>query len=197
MNFDFVQNIIILILGEFCMKVKYLIFAMAFALLNVGCSEKKEEPQSQQQMEQLVSQKKSVVPLDSSQILRYKDIDQSDSIMVGIRAFHAAEKEFVKRWNYTKDTKLFMDVVGKICGELQTCASRLDSVVYKNNVTFILDSLMRNNLLDGAIDARIQEMNGPCFGDNYNKNKKMCNEKSREEVRRMVIEDLERSKGER
>ena len=26
------------------MKVKYLIFAIAFALLNVGCSEKKEHP---------------------------------------------------------------------------------------------------------------------------------------------------------
>ena len=189
------------------MKMKYLIFVTAiFALMNVGCSDKKEETQNQQQIDVPVASdsvkkmpqaKNPKIPLDSSQILTYKDIDQSDSIMVGIRAFRVAEKEFVKRWHYTKDTKLFMDVVGKICRELQTCASRLDSVVYKNNVTFILDSLMRNNLLDGAIDARIQEMNGPCFGDNYNKNKKMCNEKSREEVRRMVIEDLERSRGER
>ena len=195
MNFDFAQNIIILILGELCMKAKYLIFAMAFALLYVGCSEKKEEPQSQQQVEQPVSQKKSVVPLDSSQILRYKDIDQSDSIMVGIRAFHAAEKEFVKRWNYTKDTKLFMDAVGKICREARPCASMQDSIAYKKDVTLILDSLMRNDLLDGAIEARIQEMNGPCFGDNYNKNKKKCDEESEDRVRRKVIEELKRRKG--
>jgi len=188
------------------MKKKYLLIATLFMVVCVGCSDKKENPQSQQQTEVSVAEtpvkkmrqaKNPKIPLDSSQILRYKDIDQSDSIMVGIRAFEAAEKEFVKRWSYTKDTELFLDVVGKICRESRTCASRLDSVAYKNDVAFILDSLMRNNLLDGAIDARIQEMNGPCFGDNYLKNKKMCDEESREEVRRRVIENLERSRGER
>lgn len=188
------------------MKMNYLIFATAFALLSVGCSDKKDESQGQEQMgvsvretrvKKMTKANDPKIPLDSSQILRYKDIDQSDSIMVGIRAFEAAEKEFVKRWSYTKDSELFLDVVGKICRESRTCASRLDSVAYKNDVAFILDSLMRNNLLDGAIDAGIQEMNGPCFGENYLKNKKMCDEESREEVRRKVIENLERSRGER
>lgn len=182
----------------------FCLLAVALVALLCGCSEKKDEPQGLQQTEVSVAEspvkkmpkaKKPKIPLDSSQILRYKDIDQSDSIMVGIRAFSAAKKEFVKQWNYTKDTELFMDVVGKICREFRACASRLDSVAYKNDVTFILDSLMRNNLLDGAIEARIQEMNGPCFGDNYNKNKKKCDEESEDRVRRKVIEELKRSRG--
>ena len=134
------------------MKVKYLIFAMAFALLNVGCSEKKDEPQSQQQMEQPVSQKKSVVPLDSSRILRYKDIDQSDSIMVGIRAFHAAEKEFVKRWNYAGENRWLLRVIEEICRIKRPCASRMDSVAYKADVLFVLDSLIRNKQLDSLVE---------------------------------------------
>ena len=144
------------------MKMNYLIFAMVFALLSVGCSDKKEENQEQQQTTINANLKKvenPKIPLDSSQILRYKDIDQSDSIMVGIRAFDVAKKEFVKRWNYAKDTELFMDVVGKICREARICASRLDSVAYKNDVAVILDSLMRNNILDSLIEAKEQEIN--------------------------------------
>ncbi|MDD5942351.1 hypothetical protein [Fibrobacter sp.] len=185
------------------MKTKYLIFAIAFAIFCAGCSEKKEKSQDQQQTDvpatktsakKKTKAKNPKIPLDSSQILTYKDIDQSDSIMVGIRAFDAAEKEFVKRWNYAKDTDLFIDIVGKICRESRKCASRLDSVAYKNDVASILDSLMHNNLLDAAVEARIQEMNGPCFGDNYNKNKKKCDEESEERVRKMVIEDLKRNR---
>ena len=188
------------------MRMMSLIIAIAFAIFSVGCSEKKENLQGQQQTEvpatknpakKKTKAKNPKIPLDSSQILTYKDIDQSDSIMVGIRAFDAAEKEFVKRWNYTKDTKLLMDVVDKICMKTRPCAPMMDSVAYKNDVAFILDSLMHNNLLDAAVEARIQEMNGPCFGDNYNKNKKKCDEASREEVRKMVIEDLKRSGDER
>ena len=135
------------------MKMKYLIFATAvFALMNVGCLDKKEEPQNQQQVDQPVSQKESVVPLDSSRIVTLQDFDQNDSIMVGVRAFRSAKKEFVKRWNYTKDTDLFIDVVDKICLKSRHCAAMMDSVAYKNDVTFILDSLMRNNLLDKAIE---------------------------------------------
>ena len=188
------------------MNMKYLIFSIAFALLNAGCSDKKDESQGQEQMgvsvretrvKKMTKANDPKIPLDSSQILRYKDIDQSDSIMVGIRAFEAAEKEFVKRWSYSKDTELFMDIVGKICRESGTCASRLDSVEYKNDVAFILDSLMHNNLLDGAVEARIREMNGPCFGENYNKNKKKCDEESEERVKRKVIEELKKMRNDR
>lgn len=96
---------------------------------------------------------------DAKFVISNKDFDPEDSIMVGVRAFRAAKKEFVKRWNYAKDTELFMDVVGKICREAKICASRLDSVAYKNDVTFILDSLMRNNILDSLIEAKEQEIN--------------------------------------
>ena len=99
------------------------------------------------------------IPLDSSQIVTLKDFDPEDSIMVGVRAFRAAKKEFVKRWNYTKDTHLVMDIVDQICRDVRPCAAMIDSVAYKNDVTFILDSLMRNNLLDSLIEAKEQEIN--------------------------------------
>lgn len=185
------------------MKIKYFVFCVAFALLSVGCSDKKDESQGQEQMgvsvretrvKKMTKANDPKIPLDSSQILRYKDIDQSDSIMVGIRAFEAAEKEFVKRWSYTKDTELFMDIVGKICRESGSCASRLDSVAYKNDVAFILDSLMHNNLLDGAVEARIREMNGPCFGENYKKNEKKCQEEISNRVYEKIMKELKGSK---
>lgn len=53
------------------------------------------------------------------------------------------KKEVVKRWNYSKDTELFMDVVDKICKEALSCVAVMDSVAYKNDATFILDWLMR------------------------------------------------------
>lgn len=175
------------------MKMKYLVFVIAFAILCVGCSEKKEEPQSQQQVEQPVSQKESVVSLDSSRIVTLKDFDPNDSIMVGVRAFRSAKKEFVKRWNYTKDTKLFMDIVDKICMEARSCAPMMDSVAYKKDVMFILDSLMRNNLLDDAIVLRKQEIhereNG-CLGKKYNTIE--CHKKRNEEMKKHVMEELKR-----
>lgn len=180
------------------MKIQYLVIALVFALLSVGCSEKKDELQAQQTSvskeqtltKELNKKKKYKIPLDSSRIVTLKDFDPNDSISVGVRAFRAAKKEFVKRWNYTKDTDLFIDVVGKICRELRTCASRLDSVAYKNDVTFILDSLMRNNLLDKAIEERVQEMNGPCFGDNYKKNEKKCQEEISNRVYEKVMKEM-------
>lgn len=42
---------------------------------------------------------------DAKFVISNKDFDPEDSIMVGVRAFRAAKKEFVKRWNYAKDTK--------------------------------------------------------------------------------------------
>jgi hypothetical protein len=180
------------------MKMKYLVFAIAFALLNMGCSDKKEEPQSQQASvlkeqtltKELTKKKKYKIPLDSSQIVTLKDFDPNDSISVGVRAFRAAKKEFVKRWNYTKDTDLFIDVVDKICLKSRHCAAMMDSVAYKNDVTFILDSLMRNNLLDKAVEERVQEMNGPCFGDNYKKNEKKCQEEISNRVYEKVMKEM-------
>ena len=171
------------------MNMKYLVIAIVFALLSAGCGEKKEDPQSQQQMEQPVSQKKSAVPLDRSRIVTLQDFDQNDSIMVGVRAFRSAKKEFVKRWNYTKDTKLFMDIVDGICMEIRSCASMMDSVAYKNDVMFILDSLMRNNLLDDAIEVKKYEIidrEKGCFGKN--KFTELCQKKINEELKKHVRE---------
>lgn len=134
------------------MKMKYFVFCVAFALLSVGCSEKKEEPQSQQQVEQPISQKKSVVPLDSSQIATLKDFDQNDSIMVGIRVFSAAKKEFVKRWNYAGENRWLFRVIEEICRIKRPCASKMDSVAYKADVLFVLDSLIRNKQLDSLVE---------------------------------------------
>lgn len=47
------------------MKVKYLIFAMAFALLNVGCSEKNEHPSDLNKQ----SEEKKTVLEDSSNVI--------------------------------------------------------------------------------------------------------------------------------
>lgn len=168
--------------------------------LFVSCSEKKENapeqqtsvPEMQPPAKELTKTKKYKIPLDSSRIVTLKDFDPKDSISVGVRAFRAARKEFVKRWNYTKDTDLLMDVVDKICLESRPCAAMLDSVAYKNDVTSILDSLMRNGFLDKAIETRKQEMNGPCFGKNYEKNKKKCDEESEERIRKKVIEELKK-----
>ena len=180
------------------MKIQYLVIALVFALLSVGCSDKKDELQAQQTSvskeqtltKELTKKKKYKIPLDSSRIVTLKDFDPNDSISVGVRAFRAAKKEFVKRWNYTKDTDLFIDVVDKICLKSRPCAAMMDSVAYKNDVTFTLDSLMRNNLLDKAVEERVQEMNGPCFGDNYKKNEKKCQEEISNRVYEKVMKEM-------
>lgn len=179
------------------MKNIFLFFMVVLALFCAGCSEKNEEPQSQQQVNQPVIQKKPVIPLDSSQIVTLKDFDPSDSISVGVRAFRAARKEFVKRWNYTKDTKLFMDVVDKICMETRPCAPMMDSVAYKNDVAFILDSLFRNNFLEKAIENKKREIfereNG-CLGKKHNSIE--CHKMRNEEMKKYVMEELKKGRNE-
>jgi len=184
------------------MKIKSIIGILSVFALCMGCSDKKDVPQSQQQVnvsetktsEKKISKaKKYKIPLDSSRIVTLKDFDPNDSISVGVRAFRAARKEFVKRWNYTKDTELFMDVVDKICLESRLCAAMMDSVAYKNDVAFILDSLMRNNLLDKAIEARKQEMNewkNGCHAQAVPT--KECHEKLNKEMKEKVMKELKR-----
>ncbi|SHH30977.1 hypothetical protein SAMN05720766_11013 [Fibrobacter sp. UWH9] len=178
-----------------------LAFAVVTVAMMIGCSEKKDVNETQSAEIQLTTppaatphKKKRIIPLDSSRIVTYKDYDPNDSIMVGVRAFIRAEKEFIKKWEYAKDTELFIDVVSEICRNFRSCASRLDTTAYKNDVTFILDSLMQNGLLDSAIEARKQEMNGPCFGNNYEKNFSFCNEKTNEEIRIKVREEMKKKK---
>lgn len=187
------------------MKIKSIVCVLSVFALCMGCSDKKEESQGLQQTEvsmtetsvkKMTKAKNPKIPLDSSQIVTLKDFDPNDSISVGVRAFRAAKKEFVKRWNYTKDTELFMDVVDKICLESRLCAAMMDSVAYKNDVAFILDSLMRNNLLDKAIEARKQEMNewkNGCHAQAVPT--KECHEKLNKEMKEKVMKELKRRKG--
>ena len=180
------------------MKNNFLFFMVVLALFCAGCSEKKEEPQSQQQVEQpIVKKKKYKIPLDSSRIVTLKDFDPNDSISVGVRAFRAAKKEFVKRWNYTKDTDLFIDVVDKICLKSRHCAAMMDSVAYKNDVAFILDSLFRNNFLEKAIENKKREIfereNG-CLGKKHNSIE--CHKMRNEEMKKYVMEELKKGRNE-
>lgn len=62
------------------MKNNFLFFMAVLALFCAGCSEKNEEPQSQQQLNQPVIQKKPVIPLDSSQYMEGKKENKLDSI---------------------------------------------------------------------------------------------------------------------
>ncbi|MDY6329876.1 MAG: hypothetical protein SPL52_00070 [Fibrobacter sp.] len=179
------------------MKVKSIICALSLLVLCMGCSDKKEEPQSQQQLEQPVSQIKSVVPLDSSRIVSLKDFDPNDSISVGIRAFRAAKKEFVKRWNYTGENRWLLRVIEEICRIKRPCASRMDSVAYKADVLFVLDSLIRNKQLDSLVemhkDRDYEQRNRDCSWANAPKGQ--CPEIPKTRIRSILDSLIKNHKG--
>lgn len=179
------------------MKAKSIICALSLLVLCMGCSDKKEEPQSQQQLEQPVSQIKSVVPLDSSRIVSLKDFDPNDSISVGIRAFRAAKKEFVKRWNYTGENRWLLRVIEEICRIKRPCASRMDSVVYKADVLFVLDSLIRNKQLDSLVemhkDRDYEQRNRDCSWANAPKGQ--CPEIPKTRIRSILDSLIKNHKG--
>ena len=133
---------------------------------------------------------------DTSRIVRLRDLDPNDSISIGVRAFGRARREFIKYWNYNKDTDLFIDVVGQICRGFRQCPSRVDSIAYQKEVYFILDSLMRNNILDSLIEARKKEIEErkklDCYGrDNLTKK---CQEKLSKETYERVMKRLKERK---
>jgi hypothetical protein len=179
------------------MKVKSIICVLSLLVLCMGCSEKKEESQSQQQLEQPVSQIKSVVPLDSSRIVSLKDFDPNDSISVGIRAFRAAKKEFVKRWNYTGENRWLLRVIEEICRIKRPCASRMDSVAYKADVLFVLDSLIRNKQLDSLVemhkDRDYEQRNRDCSWANAPKGQ--CPEIPKTRIRSILDSLIKNHKG--
>lgn len=123
------------------MKIKYLAIATAFVLLNVGCSDKKEEPQQIIQKEDLNS---SIHP-------NTNEYEQFDLNELGIPAFLSAEKDFSAKWNYAGSKKVLKRIIDKICRTERRCAPRIDSSEYRKNVFFILDSLAQNKQLDSLI----------------------------------------------
>lgn len=179
------------------MKVKSIICALSLLVLCMGCSEKKEESQSQQQLEQPVSQMESVVPLDSSRIVAMNDFDPNDSISVGVRAFRVAEKEFVKRWNYTGESRWLLRVIEEICRIKRPCASRMDSVAYKADVLFVLDSLVRNKQLDSLVemhkDRDYERRNRDCSWANAPKGQ--CPENPKTKIRSILDSLIKNHKG--
>lgn len=142
------------------MNMKYLIFFIAFALLNAGCSEKKDEPQQKVQDKNALIRKE----LNSSTRPTTNQYEQFDLNELGIPPFLSAEKEFSAKWNYVGSKKMLKRIVDKICRTERRCAPRTDSSKYRANVFFILDSLAQNKQLDSLIadiEQRDYEFSNP------------------------------------
>ena len=128
------------------MKIKSLIFVTAiFALMNAGCSDKKEEPKNVQKRD---FDEKNVNSFASSIVVEPEQFNLNE---LGVPAFLSAEKEFSSKWNYAGSKKILKRIVDKICRTERRCARRVDSVAYRKDCFFILDSLMRNKYLDSLI----------------------------------------------
>jgi hypothetical protein len=188
------------------MKVKSIICALSLLVLCMGCSDKKEESQGLQQTEvsmtetsvkKMTKAKNPKIPLDSSQIVTLKDFDPNDSISVGVRAFRAAKKEFVKRWNYTGENRWLLRVIEEICRIKRPCASRMDSVAYKADVLFVLDSLIRNKQLDSLVemhkDRDYEQRNRDCSWANAPKGQ--CPEIPKTRIRSILDSLIKNHKG--
>ena len=176
------------------MKIQFVCLLTFLLITILGCSEKEEAPKEIAQEVEFVKQeprKSRLLIPDTSRIVRLKDIDPNDSISIGVRAFNRAEREFIKKWNYDKDRDLFIDVVGQICRGFRQCPSRVDSIAYQKEVYFILDSLMRNNILDSLIKVRKEELENSCFRGNkfYTK---PCQDKINKEIYERVMKRLEK-----
>ena len=178
------------------MKIR-VVSLLAFLLIIIsGCSEKKEKPKEMVQKVDFVKgepRKSRLLIPDTSRIVRLRDLDPNDSISIGVRAFNRAEREFIKKWNYDKDRDLFIDVFDHICREFRECPSMKDSVTYQKEVYFILDSLMRNNILDSAINAKKQEIEERKNNCHYQKIiTKECHKQLNKEITEYVKEELKR-----
>ena len=176
------------------MKIR-VVSLLAFLLIIIsGCSEKEEAPKEIAQEVEFVKQeprKSRLLIPDTSRIVRLRDLDPQDSVLVAARAFNRAEKDFIKKWNYGKDRTLFVRVVEQICRESRQCPAMKDSVAYQKEVYFILDSLMRNNILDSLIKVRKEELENSCFRGNkfYTK---PCQDKINKEIYERVMKRLEK-----
>ena len=178
------------------MKIR-VVSLLAFLLITIlGCSEQKEEQKENVQNVVFVKQeprKSRLLIPDTSRIVRLRDLDPQDSVLVAARAFNRAEREFIKKWNYDKDRDLFIDVFDHICREFRQCPAMKDSVAYQKEVYFILDSLMRNNILDSAINAKKQEIEERKNNCHYQKIiTKECHKQLNKEITEYVKEELKR-----
>ena len=178
------------------MKIQFVCLLTFLLITILGCSEQKEEQKENVQNVEFVKQeprKSRLLIPDTSRIVRLRDLEPNDSISIGVRAFDRARREFIKYWNYNKDTDLFIDVVGQICRGFRQCPSRVDSIAYQKEVYFILDSLMRNNILDSAINAKKQEIEERKNNCHYQKIiTKECHKQLNKEITEYVKEELKR-----
>ena len=181
------------------MKIQFVCLLTFLLITILGCSEKEEAPKEIAQEVEFVKQeprKSRLLIPDTSRIVRLRDLDPNDSISIGVRAFDRARREFIKYWNYNKDIDLFIDVVGQICRGFRQCPSRVDSISYQKEVYFILDSLIQNNILDSAINAKKQEIEErkklDCYGrDNLTKK---CQDLFQRKMKEYVTEVLKKRK---
>ena len=181
------------------MKIRVVSLLVFLLIIISGCSEQKEEQKENVQNVEFVKQeprKSRLLIPDTSRIVRLRDLDPQDSVLVAARAFNRAEREFIKKWNYDKDRDLFIDVFDHICREFRQCPAMKDSVAYQKEVYFILDSLMQNNILDSAINAKKQEIEErkklDCYGrDNLTKK---CQDLFQRKMKEYVTEVLKKRK---
>ena len=181
------------------MKIQFVCLLTFLLITILGCSEQKEEQKENVQNVEFVKQeprKSRLLIPDTSRIVRLRDLDPQDSVLVAARAFNRAEKDFIKKWNYGKDRTLFVRVVEQICRESRQCPAMKDSVAYQKEVYFILDSLMQNNILDSAINAKKQEIEErkklDCYGrDNLTKK---CQDLFQRKMKEYVTEVLKKRK---
>ena len=198
-NITFFLHLSIQLFKASRMKIQFVCLLTFLLIIISGCSEKEEKPKEMVQEVEFVKQeprKSRLLIPDTSRIVRLKDIDPNDSISIGVRAFNRAEREFIKKWNYDKDRDLFIDVFDHICREFRECPSMKDSVTYQKEVYFILDSLMRNNILDSLIEARKKEIEErkklDCYGrDNLTKK---CQDLFQRKMKEYVTEVLKKRK---
>ncbi len=130
---------------------------------------------------------------DTSNVLSYVKVcnDNCNSfehlipIKACTRACLAAEDEFILRSNYVMDSVIFSRFILEMCDEKCPCTSAFDSVSYKKDFGLVLDSLLKNDILDSVVYAksnkairRLNKCNGTKFVktcrnefDEFNKNR--------------------------
>lgn len=171
LTLSFEQNIIVLNLGEICMKIKYLVFVALFMLVCVGCSEKKEETKkNQERMTVEINERFAKIDwLDSSKRIVLKDV-----ILPFIKRQCPSSNEECPRKYDIED--LYWTVEWKC--KKKKCASYIQDSRFVEERIFVLDSLYRSNVLDSLVgliqwsQKKNQERN--CFFQKSNGEQEVC-----------------------
>ncbi|MBQ5610630.1 MAG: hypothetical protein IIU83_03445, partial [Fibrobacteraceae bacterium] len=102
-NITFFLHLSIQLFKASRMKIQFVCLLTFLLIIISGCSEKEEAPKEIAQEVEFVKQeprKSRLLIPDTSRIVRLRDLDPNDSVLVAARAFNRAEKDFIKKWNY-------------------------------------------------------------------------------------------------